>query len=90
MIAIALSCKPDLLIADEPTTALDVTIQAQILDLISELQASHGMSLLLISHDLGVIARTCGEVAVMYCGVLLNTPVHITYSQPHAIRILLD
>ena len=72
MIAIALSCKPDLLIADEPTTALDVTIQAQILDLISELQASHGMSLLLISHDLGVIARTCGEVAVMYCGRIVE------------------
>ena len=72
MIAIALSCKPDLLIADEPTTALDVTVQAQILDLISEMQEKRGMSLLLISHDLGVIARTCAHVAVMYCGRIVE------------------
>jgi peptide/nickel transport system ATP-binding protein len=68
MIAMALACKPDLLIADEPTTALDVTIQAQILDLLRQLQRDFGMSILLITHDLGVIAETCDEVVVMYAG----------------------
>ena len=68
VIAIALACKPDFLIADEPTTALDVTIQAQILELIKELQSQTGMSLILITHDLGVIAETCDEVMVMYAG----------------------
>jgi peptide/nickel transport system ATP-binding protein len=68
VIAMALACKPDLLIADEPTTALDVTIQAQILELIKELQAEMGMSVILITHDLGVIAETCDEVVVMYAG----------------------
>ena len=68
VIAIALACKPDFLIADEPTTALDVTIQAQILELIKELQSETGMSLILITHDLGVIAETCDEVVVMYAG----------------------
>ena len=66
MIAMALACDPKLLIADEPTTALDVTIQAQILDLMRELQESTGMSLLLITHDLGVVAETADEVVVMY------------------------
>ena len=68
VMAIALACKPDFLIADEPTTALDVTIQAQILELIKELQADMGMSVILITHDLGVIAETCDEVVVMYAG----------------------
>ena len=68
VIAIALACKPRLLIADEPTTALDVTIQAQILELIRELQRDMGMSVLMITHDLGVIAETCESVVVMYAG----------------------
>ncbi|MBP45919.1 MAG: peptide ABC transporter ATP-binding protein [Deltaproteobacteria bacterium] len=68
VIAIALACKPALLIADEPTTALDVTIQAQILALIKELQTEMGMSVILITHDLGVIAETCDQVVVMYAG----------------------
>lgn len=68
MIAMALACKPDLLIADEPTTALDVTIQAQIMELMLKLQQEMGMSILLITHDLGVVAETCDEVVVMYAG----------------------
>jgi oligopeptide/dipeptide ABC transporter ATP-binding protein len=67
-IAMALACKPSLLIADEPTTALDVTIQAQILELMRELQREMGMSIVMITHDLGVIAETCDEVIVMYAG----------------------
>jgi peptide/nickel transport system ATP-binding protein len=72
MIAMALACNPDLLIADEPTTALDVTIQAQILDLIKGLQTKLGMGVLLITHDLGVVAETCDFVAVMYCGQVVE------------------
>ena len=68
VIAIALACGPDLLIADEPTTALDVTIQAQILELIKGLQEEFGMSVIMITHDLGVIAETCDDVVVMYAG----------------------
>jgi oligopeptide/dipeptide ABC transporter ATP-binding protein len=68
MIAMALSCDPDLLIADEPTTALDVTIQAQILELLAELREKFGMAVLLITHDLGVVAEVCDRVVVMYAG----------------------
>ena len=72
MIAMAMACDPSLLIADEPTTALDVTIQAQILDLIRELQQEMGMSVLLITHDLGVVAETAHHVAVMYAGKVVE------------------
>lgn len=72
MIAMALACKPELLIADEPTTALDVTIQAQILELIKNLQEEIGMSVVMITHDLGVVAETCDYVAVMYCGKVVE------------------
>lgn len=68
VIAMALACKPGLVIADEPTTALDVTIQAQILELMKDLQAEMGMSIIMITHDLGVIAETCDDVVVMYAG----------------------
>jgi peptide/nickel transport system ATP-binding protein len=68
VIAMALACRPSLLIADEPTTALDVTVQAQILDLMARLQSEMGMSTILITHDLGVIAESCDEVVVMYAG----------------------
>ncbi len=73
MIAMALSCEPTLLIADEPTTALDVTIQAQILVLLKDLQRDHGTAIILITHDLGVIAETCDRVVVMYAGRVVET-----------------
>ena len=83
MIAMALSCHPELLIADEPSTALDVTIQAQILELITALVKEMGMSLLLITHDLGVIAETVEQVAVMYAGkVVEEAEVHELFTNP--------
>ena len=83
VIAMALACRPDLVIADEPTTALDVTVQAQILDLMKRLQAELGMSVILITHDLGVIAETCDEVVVMYGGrVVERAPVREIFARP--------
>ncbi|MBM9595453.1 ABC transporter ATP-binding protein [Rhodobacteraceae bacterium MCCB 386] len=83
MIAMALACDPDLLIADEPTTALDVTIQAQILHLMGELQREAGTGIILVSHDLSVIAETCDEVAVMYAGqVVERAPVAAIFEAP--------
>lgn len=83
VIAMALACRPDLVIADEPTTALDVTVQAQILDLMKRLQEEMGMSLVLITHDLGVIAESCDEVVVMYAGrVVEKAPVKELFARP--------
>ncbi len=83
VIAIALACKPDLLIADEPTTALDVTVQSQILELMEDLQKEMGMSTILITHDLGVIAGHCDEVVVMYAGrVVERAPVRELFASP--------
>ena len=83
VIAMALACQPDLLIADEPTTALDVTVQAQILDLIQGLQAEMGMAAILITHDLGVIAENCDLVVVMYAGrVVERAPVKELFANP--------
>jgi oligopeptide/dipeptide ABC transporter ATP-binding protein len=83
MIAMALACNPKILIADEPTTALDVTIQAQVLDLMRRLQAQLGMAIILVSHDLGVIAEMADQVLVMYCGrVVEQAPVEAIFTRP--------
>ena len=83
MIAMALACDPQLLIADEPTTALDVTLQAQILELMRELKAASGAAIILITHDLGVVAEVCDEVAVMYAGEIVErAPVDELFAAP--------
>lgn len=83
MIAIAIACQPKLLIADEPTTALDVTVQAQILELLKDIQAVNDMSVILITHDLGVIAEMCDEVMVMYAGrIIEHTDVDTLFHNP--------
>ncbi|MFF2543601.1 ABC transporter ATP-binding protein [Kitasatospora sp. NPDC058063] len=83
MIAMALALEPDLIIADEPTTALDVTVQAQVMDLLAELQAEYNMGLILITHDLGVVADVADKIAVMYAGRIVETaPVHELYARP--------
>lgn len=83
MIAMALSCNPSLLIADEPTTALDVTIQAQILELMRRLQEEFKMSIMMITHNLGVVSRMCDEVAVMYLGKIVeHTKVRTLFHNP--------
>jgi peptide/nickel transport system ATP-binding protein len=79
----ALSCRPEVLIADEPTTALDVTIQAQILDLLNRLQEEMGMAIMLITHDLGVVAEVADEVAVMYAGRIVESgPIRAIFRNP--------
>jgi oligopeptide/dipeptide ABC transporter ATP-binding protein len=83
MIAMALSLEPELIIADEPTTALDVTVQAQVMDLLAELQREYNMGLILITHDLGVVADVADHIAVMYAGRIVETaPVHEIYKRP--------
>ena len=83
MIAMAMALEPDLIIADEPTTALDVTVQAQVMDLLAELQREYNMGLILITHDLGVVADVADKIAVMYAGRIVETsPVHDIYRAP--------
>ncbi|MFD7340850.1 ABC transporter ATP-binding protein [Streptomyces violascens] len=83
MIAMALALEPDLIIADEPTTALDVTVQAQVMDLLAELQREYNMGLILITHDLGVVADVADKIAVMYAGrIVEQAPVHEIYKRP--------
>ena len=83
MIAMALALEPDLIIADEPTTALDVTVQAQVMDLLAELQREFNMGLILITHDLGVVADVADKIAVMYAGrIVEQAPVHEIYKRP--------
>ncbi|MGI9291066.1 MAG: ABC transporter ATP-binding protein [Gammaproteobacteria bacterium] len=84
MIAMALSCNPKLLVADEPTTALDVTTQAQVIEQIVKLQHEFGMAMILVTHDLGVVAETCQRAIVMYCGsVVEKTSVQELFARPH-------
>ena len=83
MIAMALACRPKVLIADEPTTALDVTTQAQVLEQISALQEQFDMAVVLITHDLGVVAQVCRDVMIMYCGqVIERAPATTLFAQP--------
>jgi peptide/nickel transport system ATP-binding protein/oligopeptide transport system ATP-binding protein len=83
MIAMALALEPDLIIADEPTTALDVTVQAQVMDLLADLQREYNMGLILITHDLGVVADVADKIAVMYAGrIVERAPVHELYKRP--------
>jgi oligopeptide transport system ATP-binding protein len=83
MIAMAMALEPDLIIADEPTTALDVTVQAQVMDLLADLQREYNMGLILITHDLGVVADVADKIAVMYAGRIVETsPVHEIYKRP--------
>lgn len=88
VIAMALACNPKLLIADEPTTALDVTIQAQVLDLMNELKEKYKTSILLITHDLGIVAETCDEVAIMYAGEIVEYGLleHIFHNPRHPLH----
>jgi oligopeptide/dipeptide ABC transporter ATP-binding protein len=84
MIAMALACRPSLLIADEPTTALDVTIQAQILNLLRDLQKKFDLSIILITHNLGVVAQACDRMAVLYAGSVVEiSPTYFVYESPH-------
>jgi oligopeptide/dipeptide ABC transporter ATP-binding protein len=84
MIAMALACRPSLLIADEPTTALDVTIQAQILNLLRDLQKKFDLSIVLITHNLGVVAQACDRMAVLYAGSVAEiSPTYFVYEKPH-------
>ncbi|MBI3151413.1 MAG: ABC transporter ATP-binding protein [Chloroflexi bacterium] len=84
MIAMALACRPSLLIADEPTTALDVTIQAQILNLLRDLQKKFDLSIVLITHNLGVVAQACDRMAVLYAGSVAEiSPTYFVYDKPH-------
>ena len=84
MIAMALACRPSLLIADEPTTALDVTIQAQILNLLRDLQKKFDLSIVLITHNLGVVAQACDRMAVLYAGSVAEiSPTYLVYEKPH-------
>ena len=85
VIAMALLCRPEILIADEPTTALDVTIQAQVIEIIRDLIEQFHMSMILISHDLGVVAETCDQVAIMYAGEIVEAG-HIREVYQHALH----
>jgi oligopeptide/dipeptide ABC transporter ATP-binding protein len=84
MIAMALACRPSLLIADEPTTSLDVTIQAQLLNLLRDLQKKFDLSIILITHNLGVVAQVCDRMAVLYAGTVAElSPTYFVYDKPH-------